>query len=48
MYIYIFDCVDCGRFYGEQALAEDGKLYCPECESEQNVDSPYIEKMKVG
>ena len=47
-YVYIFDCVDCGGFYGEQKLDDDGKLYCPECRSEQWKDSDYVERMKVS
>lgn len=46
-YIYIFDCVQCGHFYGEQRLTKDGRLLCPVCHGQQRVDSPYVERMEV-
>lgn len=46
-FVYIFDCLDCGNFYGEQLLDDDGRLYCPECRSEQNPESVYVERMEV-
>lgn len=46
-FVYIFDCVNCGHFYGEQSLTIDGKLYCPNCLGEQWVESDYVEKMPV-
>jgi hypothetical protein len=46
-YVYIFDCVRCYGFYGEQVLTQEGKLLCPECLGEQEKDSPYVEKMRV-
>jgi hypothetical protein len=46
-YVYIFDCVDCGTFYGEQALTASGDLLCPNCYAEQRIDSPYVEQLPV-
>jgi predicted amidophosphoribosyltransferase len=46
-YIYIFDCVACGHFYGEQSLTRTGELLCPSCGAEQWKDSDYVEKMRV-
>lgn len=45
--IYIFDCVDCGNFYGEQSLTEDGRLLCPSCYSEQSKDAHWVEAVKM-
>jgi Zn finger protein HypA/HybF involved in hydrogenase expression len=41
--IYIFDCVDCRQFYGEQSLTPDGRLLCPSCYSEQVIESAFVE-----
>jgi formylmethanofuran dehydrogenase subunit E len=41
--IFIFDCVDCGQFYGEQTLTDDGRLLCPTCYSEQRLESEFVE-----
>jgi hypothetical protein len=46
-YVYIFSCINCGDFYGEQSLTKDGRLLCPLCHGEQRVDSVYVERMKV-
>jgi Zn finger protein HypA/HybF involved in hydrogenase expression len=46
-YIYIFDCVHCSNFYGEQALTRNGDLVCPNCHAEQRIDSPYVEQVEV-
>jgi hypothetical protein len=46
-YVYIFDCVHCGNFYEEQALTANGDLLCPNCHSEQAIDSPYVEQLPV-
>lgn len=46
--VFIFDCVDCGQFYGEQTLTADGRLLCPSCLSEQTVDSVYVEAVPVN
>lgn len=46
-YVYVFDCVDCYGFYGEQSLTEEGKLLCPNCLGEQWKGSPYVEKVRV-
>jgi hypothetical protein len=46
-YVYIFDCVYCREFYGEQSLTIDGKLYCPNCLNEVDTDSPFVEQMAV-
>jgi len=46
-YVYVFDCVGCFAYYGENSLTIDGKLYCPNCLSEINKESPYVEKVKV-
>lgn len=47
-YVYVFDCGACYNYYGENSLAIDGKLYCPNCLAQQRLESPYTEKMKVG
>jgi hypothetical protein len=46
-YVYVFDCVNCYGFYGENSLTSEGKLLCPNCYEEQRLDSPYVEKVKV-
>lgn len=46
-YVYAFDCVGCFDFYGENSLTADGRLFCPNCEEEQRLDSPYTEKIAV-
>lgn len=46
-YIYIFDCVHCSNFYGEQTLTRNGDLVCPNCHAEQRIDSPYVEQVEV-
>ena len=46
-YVYIFDCINCGHFYGEQSLTADGRLLCPSCHAQENVDSPFVERMEV-
>jgi predicted nucleic acid-binding Zn ribbon protein len=46
-YIYIFDCVNCSQFYGEQQLNDKGELLCPECHAPERIDSPFVEKMAV-
>jgi hypothetical protein len=45
--VFIFDCVDCANFYGEQTLTEDGRLLCPSCYSEQTVESVFVEAVKT-
>lgn len=46
-YVYVFDCVECYGFYGEQSLTKEGKLLCPNCLGEQFKGSPYVEKVRV-
>ena len=46
-YVYVFDCVECYGFYGEQSLTVEGKLLCPNCLGEQFLRSPYVEKVRV-
>ena len=46
-YYYIFDCVACWSFYGEQKLNEDGQLLCPNCEAPERIDSPFVERVAV-
>ena len=46
--VFIFDCVDCGHFYGEQTLTPDGRLLCPSCFSEQRVESEFVEAVPVN
>lgn len=45
--VFIFDCVDCGQFYGEQTLTADGRLLCPTCYSEQTVESMFVEAVPM-
>jgi hypothetical protein len=47
-YVFIFDCIGCYQFYGEQTLNEKGKLLCPNCEAPERIDSPFVERMKVS
>lgn len=47
-YVYAFDCVGCYHFYGENSLTIDGRLYCPNCLSELDKESVYVEKIRVG
>jgi len=47
-HVYIFDCVNCGGFYGEQALTEDGRLLCPQCHAQEQIESDYVERMEVS
>jgi hypothetical protein len=47
-YVYIFDCVHCSNFYGEQTLTKNGALLCPNCYAEQHIDSPFVEQMEVS
>jgi hypothetical protein len=46
-YVYIFDCVHCSNFYGEQSLTASGDLLCPNCYAPERIDSPYVERMAV-
>jgi Zn finger protein HypA/HybF involved in hydrogenase expression len=46
-YLYIFDCLDCGHFYGEQSLTPDGRLLCPSCYSQQSIDADWVERVEV-
>jgi hypothetical protein len=46
-YVYIFDCVYCFEFYGEQTVDLFGKLYCPNCLNQIDIDSLYVERMAV-
>lgn len=46
-YVYIFDCVSCGNFYGEQSLTPTGELLCPNCYAPERVESPFVERMAV-
>lgn len=46
--VYVFDCVDCGGFYGEQSLTRGGRLFCPVCLAQQRVSSPFVERVRVG
>lgn len=46
--VFIFDCVACGNFYGEQTLTPDGRLLCPSCFSEQTVESEFVEAVPVN
>jgi hypothetical protein len=47
-YLFIFDCIVCYQFYGEQMLNEKGELLCPNCEAPERIDSPFVERMKVS
>jgi hypothetical protein len=47
-YVFIFDCVNCYGFYGEQVLDGAGRLLCPSCDCEQSLDSDYVERMEVA
>ncbi len=47
-YVFIFDCVNCSQFYGEQKLNEKGQLLCPNCEAPERIESPFVERMKVN
>jgi hypothetical protein len=46
-YVYIFDCLNCGNFYGEQSLTTAGELLCPNCYAPERVESPFVERMAV-
>jgi hypothetical protein len=46
-YVYVFECVDCYDFYGENTLTEDGRLLCPNCEAEECLDCPYVEQVAM-
>lgn len=45
--IFIFDCLDCGNFYGEQTLGKDGLLICPSCFSEQAIEVDWVEAVQI-
>jgi hypothetical protein len=45
--VFIFDCVDCANFYGEQTLTPDGRLLCPSCFSEQTVEADWVEAVQM-
>lgn len=47
-YVYAFDCVGCYNYFGENSLTIDGRLYCPNCLSELDKESVYVEKIQVG
>lgn len=47
-YVYVFDCVGCSDFYGEQKLNAKGELLCPNCDNPQRIDSPYVEKVRIN
>lgn len=44
--VYAWNCVGCYGFYGENTLNKQGKLLCPECETEQDIVSPYVELVR--
>ena len=44
--VYARDC-DCGFYYGEAVSNAEGKVFCPECDSEWDIDSPFTEKIRV-
>lgn len=46
-YVYIFDCVACSQFYGEQELNEHGELLCPNCEAPERIESPFVERVEM-
>jgi hypothetical protein len=46
-FVFIFDCVNCSQFYGEQTLNKNGELLCPNCEAPERIESPFVERMKV-
>jgi hypothetical protein len=46
-YVYLFDCVICSMFYGEQTLTKKGELLCPSCLGKQRLESPFVEKIQV-
>ena len=45
--VFIFDCVDCANFFGEQTLTPDGRLLCPSCFSEQTVEADWVEAVQM-
>jgi len=46
-FVYLFECVICYGFYGEQTLTKKGELLCPSCLGEQWLESPFVEKIQV-
>ena len=46
-YVYIFDCLNCGNFYGEQSLTTSGELLCPSCYAPERIESPFVQRMEV-
>lgn len=46
-YVYVFECVGCYDFYGENTLTEDGRLLCPKCETEECLDCTYVEQVAM-
>ena len=46
-YYYIFDCVGCWQFYGEQKPNENGELLCPVCLTPESIESPFVERVAV-
>lgn len=46
-YVYCFECVNCGKFYGEQALTEAGELLCPNCLALENIESIFVERIAI-
>ena len=45
--VYAWECGDCWRFFGENTLTTDGRLLCPSCHNEQNLESSYVERIRV-
>lgn len=43
--IYARDC-DC-LYYGEAKSNQEGKVFCPECDLEWDIESPFTEKIRV-
>jgi len=46
-YVYAWECDNCWHFYGENTLTTDGRLLCPSCHGEQNLESSYVERVRV-
>jgi hypothetical protein len=44
--IYARDC-DCSLYYGEAESNAEGKVFCPECGLEWDIESPFTEKIRV-
>ena len=46
-YVYVFECLGCYFFYGDQKLNIKGKLLCPNCGAPEDLTSPYVERVAV-